>query len=161
MDTESFIVCIKSDNIYEDIAKDVETRFDTSNYELDRLLFKGKNKKVIGLMKDNLGGKIFIKFVGLRAKTYSYLKDDSSKDNKAKGTKKCVMKRKLKFENYKNCLETTLLDNKLNYLKQNEISIDSFKKDHEEFITQQRSKRQRHQVFAEEINKVTLSSNND
>ena len=52
MDTGSIIVYIKTDDIYRDIAEDVETRFDTSNYGLDRLLPKGKNKKVIGLMKD-------------------------------------------------------------------------------------------------------------
>ena len=84
MDTDSFIVYIKTDDIYKDIAEDVETRFDTSNYELDRPLPKGKNKKVIGLMKDELGGKIMTKFVGLRAKTYSYLIDDSSEDKKSK-----------------------------------------------------------------------------
>ena len=67
-------------------------------------------------MKDELGGKIMTKFVGLRAKTYSYLIDDGSEDKKAKGTKKCVIKRKLKFENYKNCLEATQLENKTNHL---------------------------------------------
>ena len=83
MDTDSFIVYIKTDDIYKDIAEDVETRFDTSNYGLecnsiDRPLTKGRNKKVIGLMKDELGGKIMTKFVGLRAKTYSYLIDSPS-----------------------------------------------------------------------------------
>ena len=117
IDTHSFIEYIKTADIYKDIAEDVETRFDTSNYELDRPLPKGKNKKVIGLMKDELGGKIMTKFVGLRAKTYSYLIDDGSEDKKAKGTKKCVIKRKLKFENYKNCLEATQLDNKIKYLE--------------------------------------------
>ena len=77
------IVYIKADYIYKDIAQDVETRFDTSNYELDRPLPKGKNKKVIGLMKDELGRIRMIEFVGLRAKTYSYLIDDSSEDKKA------------------------------------------------------------------------------
>ena len=130
MDTNSFIVYIKTDDIYKDIAEDVETRFDTSNYELecnfiDRPLPKGKNEKVIGLMKDELGGKIMTKFVGLRAKTYSYLIDDGSEDKKAKGTKKCVIKRKLKFENYKNCLEATQLDNKIKYLEKNKINTDS------------------------------------
>ena len=71
MDTNSFIVHVKTEDIYKDIAEDVETRFYTSNYELDRPLPKGKNKKVIGLMKDALGGKIMKEFVGLRAKTYS------------------------------------------------------------------------------------------
>ena len=79
-------------------------------------------------MKNELGGKTMAKFVRLRAKTYSYLIDDGSKDEKAKGTKKCVIKRKLKFENYKNCLEVTQLENKLNYLEQNKIKIDSLKK---------------------------------
>ena len=67
-----FIVYIKTDDIYKDIAEDVETRFDTLNYELDRRLPKAKNKK---LMKDDIGEKITTKFVGLRAKAYSYLID--------------------------------------------------------------------------------------
>ena len=58
MDTDSFIVYIKTDDIYKGIAEDVETRFDTLNYELDTPLPKAKNKKVTGLMKDELGGKI-------------------------------------------------------------------------------------------------------
>ena len=101
MDTDSFIAYIKTNDIYKDIAKDVETRFDTSNYELERPLPKGKYKKVIGLMKDELGEKLMTKFVGLKVKTYSYLIDDGSDDKKAKRTKKCVIKRKLKFENCK------------------------------------------------------------
>ena len=68
------------------------------------------------------------KVVGLRAKTYSYLIDDGSEDKKAKGTKACVIKIKLKFENYKNCLEATQLENKGNYLEKNKINIDSLKK---------------------------------
>ena len=68
MDTESFIVYIKTYDIYRDIAEDVQTRFDTSNYELGRPLPKEKNKKLIGLMKDELGGKIMIEFFRLRAK---------------------------------------------------------------------------------------------
>ena len=73
--------------------------------------------KVIGLMKDELGGKIMIKVVGLRGKTYNYLLDDGSENKKAKGTKKYVIKRKLKFEYYKNCLEATQIENKINYLE--------------------------------------------
>ena len=128
MDADSYIVYIKINDIYKGIAEDVETRFDTSNYELDRLLPKGKNKNVIGLMKDELGGKIMTKFVGLRAKTYSYLIDDGSESKKAKGTKKCAMKRKLKFENYRSRLEARQLENKINYIEKNEINIDSLKK---------------------------------
>ena len=72
MDTDSFIMNIKTNYFYEDIASDVENRFDTSNYEVNRPLPTRKNKKVIGLMKDELGGKIITEFVTLRPKTYSF-----------------------------------------------------------------------------------------
>ena len=65
MDIDSFTINIKTKDVYEDIASDIE-RFDTSNYEVNRPLPTIKNKKVIGLMKDKLGGKIMIKFVALR-----------------------------------------------------------------------------------------------
>ena len=87
MDTDSFIMHIKTKDVYEHIANDVEKRSDTSNYEINRPLPAAKNKKMIGLMKDELGGKIMAEFVGLRPKTYYYLKDDGSGDKKAKGTK--------------------------------------------------------------------------
>ena len=58
MDTDSFIMSIKTEDFYKDIANDVEKRFDTSNYEIDRPLPTEKNKKVIGLMKDELGGRV-------------------------------------------------------------------------------------------------------
>ena len=76
---------IKTKDFYKDIADDVQKRFDTSNYEVDRPLPTGKNKKVIGLMKDELGGKIIRQFVALRPKTYSYLTDDCKEDKKLKG----------------------------------------------------------------------------
>ena len=60
MDTDSFIVYIKTENIFTDIAKDVETKSDTSNYELKRPLPRRKNKKVKRFMKDEFGGKIMI-----------------------------------------------------------------------------------------------------
>ena len=116
MDTDSFIVNVKTDCLYKDIAEDVETRFDTSNYVLNRPLPKGKKKNVIGLMKDELNGKIMKKFFELRAKT-CYLIQDGTEDKKAEDINKCVIKRKLKFEIYKNCLDATELDNKVNYLK--------------------------------------------
>ena len=83
---------IKTNDFYKDISNDVDKRFDTSNYECNRPLPTGKNKKVIGLMKDELGGKIITEFVTLRPKTYSCLTDDGKKDKKTKGTKKCVIK---------------------------------------------------------------------
>ena len=104
MDTDSFIMNIKTEDFYKDIANDVEKRSDTSNYEVDRPLSTRKNKKVIGLMKDELGGKIIMEFITLRPKTYSYLTDDDKEDKKAKGTKKCEIKRMIKFDDYKKCL---------------------------------------------------------
>ena len=92
MVTDSFIMHIKTEHFYKDIVDHVEKRFDTSNYEVDRPLPTGKNKKMIGLMKDELGRKITTEFVALRPKTYSYLTDDCEEDKKAKGTKKCVIK---------------------------------------------------------------------
>ena len=92
-DTDSFIINIKTNDFYEDIASDVENRLDTSNYEIKRPLPMGKNKKVIGLMKDEPGGKIITEFVTLRPKLYSFLTDDGKEDKKSKGTKKCVIKR--------------------------------------------------------------------
>ena len=93
MDTDSSTVYIKTDDNYKDIAEDVETRFDTSNYKLecnsiDKPLPKGKNKKVIGLIKDELGGKFITKFVRLTAKFYSYLINDGSEDQKQKAQKR-------------------------------------------------------------------------
>ena len=118
----------KTDDLYKDIAEDVETRFGTSNYELDRPLPKGKNKKIIGVMKDELDGKIMTKFVRLRAKTQSYLINDGSKDRKAKDTKKYVVNRKLEFGYCKNSLEATQLDNEIKYLEKSKINIDNLKK---------------------------------
>ena len=80
VDTGSSIVYIKTDDTYKDVAEGVETRFDTSNYELDR----GKSKKVSGLMKNELGGNIVAKFIGLRKKMYGYLIDDSNEVKKQK-----------------------------------------------------------------------------
>ena len=94
---------------------------------------------MIGLMKDELGGKIMTEFAALRPKTYSYLTDDGKNDKKAKGTRKCVIKNILKFSDYKDCL--------LN----NEIMLKS----------QQRFKSEAHNVYTEEINKIALSNNDD
>ena len=139
MDTDSFVMNIKTEYFYKDIANDVEKRFDTSNYKVDRQLPTGKNKKVIGLMKDELGGKIITEFVTLRPKTYSYLTGDGKEDKKAKGTNKCVIKRMIKFDDYKKCL--------LN----GEVILKS----------QQRFRSKGNDVYTENINKIALSNNND
>ena len=104
MDTDSSVYDIKTEDFYKDIAEDVETRFDTSGYEPDRPLLIGKNKKVIGLMKDELGGKIMKEFIGLRLKMYSYKIGEKDEPKKCKGIKKCVVKKTISFEDYKRCL---------------------------------------------------------
>ena len=91
MDADSFIVYIKTDDILKNIAEDAETRFDISNYELERLPPKGKIKKLIGLMKDELSGKIMTK-IYKKVKIYSYLIDDGSEDKKSKRHKKVCHK---------------------------------------------------------------------
>ena len=104
MDTDSLIYDIETDDFYKDIADDVESRFDTSGYiPLDRPLPIGLNKKVIGVMKDELGGKIMEEFITLRPKMYSY-KVGNSESKKCKGIKKCVVKKTISFEDYKSCL---------------------------------------------------------
>ena len=89
-DTDSFVIYIKTEDFYKDIANDFERWFDTSNYDKndERPFPIGKKKKVIGLFKDELGGKITTEFVALRAKAYAYLMEDGSEHKKAKGTKK-------------------------------------------------------------------------
>ena len=90
-------------------------------------------------MKDKLNGKIMTEFVALRPKTYAYQTDDDRRIKKAKGTKKCVTKKVLKFNDYKNCI----LNDKV-VLK-----------------SQHRFKSERHDVYTEKVNKIALSSNDD
>ena len=70
----SFVIYIKTEDCYKDIANDVERWFDTSNYDEkdERPLPIGKNKKVIGLFKDELDEKIMTEFCALRGKAYAY-----------------------------------------------------------------------------------------
>ena len=138
-DPDSFVIHIKTEDFYEDIANDVEEWFDTSNYDDNGPLPTGKNKKVIGLFKDELGGKIMKEFVGLRAKTYAYLMDDDTEHKKAKGIKKYVIKRELMVKIYTDCL----VNNKT-ILK-----------------PQQRLKSDCHNVSTEKINKIALRINDD
>ena len=139
MDTDSFVVNIKTKDFYKDISQDVNKRFDTSNYTFDRPLPMGINKKVIGLMKDELGGDIITEFVSLRPKAYSYITNNFIEMKSAKGTKKCVVNKMLRFEDYKKCL----FDNG-KVLK-----------------LQQRFKSENHEVYTENINKIALSCDND
>ena len=106
MHTDSFIIYIGTEDFYKDIANDVEGRFDTSNYNENdkRPLPIGINKKTFGFFKDELDGKIMIEFWALRAKVYAYLMEDGSERKKAKGTKKCIIKKEITFENYRKSL---------------------------------------------------------
>ena len=133
MDTDSFIIHIKTEDFYKDIADDIEERYDISDYKAYRPLPKEINKNAMDLIKDKLKGKIFKRFVALRSKTYSYLKDDDKNVKKVKG-KKYVIKRTLKFDDYKDCLV------------KNESILKS----------QQRFKSEAHYVYTEEVNKIAL-----
>ena len=139
MDADSFVINVKTKDFYKDIAEDVKERFDTSNFSYDRPLPIDMNKKVVGLMKDELGGGIINEFVALRPKAYSYRTDDLVELKKAKGTKKCVVKNMLKFEDYKICL---FGNGKV-------------------LRSQQRFKSENHAVYTECINKVALSCDDD
>ena len=105
MDTDSLIYSIKKEDFYSDILPDVESRFDTSGYPNNgsRLLPVGKNKKVIGSMKDELGGEIMKEFLSLRPKMYSY-RVGNSEPKKCKGIKKCVVKKTISCDDYKRSL---------------------------------------------------------
>ena len=111
MDTDSFLIDVKTDDFYKDISNDIDKWFDTSNYskDIDRTLEKGKNKKAIGKFKDELGGLIMTEVCILRAKTYIFLLDGFTDNdysmrgiinNKAKGIQKCVIKIKITFNDY-------------------------------------------------------------
>ena len=134
MDTDSFITHIKTEDFYKDIADDVKKWFYTSNYSEDnkRPLPRGMKTKVMGLWKDELGGKIMIEFFDLRPKTYSDLTDNDNNVKKAKGTQKYVITRILKFNDYKD------------FLFKNEIILKS----------QQWFKCEAHNVHTEEINNI-------
>ena len=101
-DTDRFIIYIKTEDFFEDISSDIQKWFNTSSYnKKDKIpLPIGKNKKVPGLFKDELGGKIIAEFIALRPKAYSYLDDDCSEHKKSKGTKRCIIKQKAMFQNF-------------------------------------------------------------
>ena len=138
---DSLVYDIETEDFYEDIANNVEARFNTSGYS--KTDFKplpiGLNKKVIGLMKDELGGKIMTEIVALKPKLYSYKKPDGSEDKKYKGIKKCVVKKTLTFEDYKTCLFS----------------------DSTEYKSQLMFRSAKHEVHTIEVNKVALNRDDD
>ena len=141
MDTDSFIINIFTADFFEDINNNIERWFDTSNYDKNdkRPLQIGINKKVTGMFKDELGGKIIKEFCASRSKTYSYLMDDGIEKKKAKGTNKCIIKRRITFKDDKD----SVFEN---------ITI---------LRSQLRFKSDLHIVYTEEINKIAISSNDD
>ena len=139
MDTDSLVYEMIPEDFYADIADNVPSRFDTSGYCPNRPLPVGLNKKVIGLMKDELEGAIMTEFVALRAKLYSYEKLDGSEDKKCKGIKKCIVKKTLTFEDYKTCLFS----------------------DSTEYRSQLMFRSSKHEVDTIEVNKVALNRNDD
>ena len=141
IDTDSFALNIFTEYFYEDINNDVERWFDTFNYDKNdkRPLQIGFNKKVIGMFKDELGRKIMKESCAFRAKTYTYLMEDDSEMKNAKGVKRCIVKRRLISENYKDSLfnNKTIMRSQLR-----------FKSDH-------------HSVYTEEVNKIALNSSDN
>ena len=140
-DTDSLAYEIQTEDFYRDISYDVELRFDTSNYPKDHPsgILTGVNKKVIGMFKDEASGKQIVEFVGLRAKLYSYIVEDSYEEKKCKGVKKAVIKKTITFNDYKYCL----FDNKPAMRKMNVI------------------RSHLHTVYTETVNKIALSPFDD
>ena len=140
-DTDSLVYDIETEDFYKDISPDVREMFDTSNYPKNHPsgIETGVNKKVIGKFKDEAGGKIITEFVGLRAKLYSFRMDDGEEIKKDKGIKKSVVENSIRFDDYKECL-----DSKAKQMREMSV-IRSYK----------------HFVYTETVNKVALSADDD
>ena len=141
-DTDSLCYDIKTQDFYKDIANDVVERFDTSDYEKGHPsgILTEINKKVLGMMKDEVAGKgVISEFVGLRSKLYAYKLGTGKDEKRCKGVKKYVVKNEITFEDYKNCLFT--------------------KEKQERTMNAIRSRK--HDIHTESITKVALSANDD
>ena len=140
-DTDSLMYEIKTEDFYKDISGDVKDRFDTSDYPPNHPsgIPTGCNKKVLGMFKDEAGGKIIDEFVGLRAKLYSYKMLEGKESKKCKGVKKSVVKESITHEDCKNCLFT----GKEQLRKMNVI------------------RSHKHDIYTEEVNKIALSPDDD
>ena len=139
MDTDSLVYEIKTEGFCTDITEDIPARFDTSGYCPNCPLPIGLNKKVIGLMKDKLGGTIMTEFVALRSKLYSCRVLSGSDNKKCKGIKKCIVKKTLTFEDYKSCLFNS------DTIYRSQLMFRSIK----------------HEIFTLKVNKVTLNRDDD
>ena len=122
---------------------------------------------MIGLRKSEQGAQIMKKFVSLRPK--AYVKDNDDENKKAKPRKRCVLKRNIKFKDFKNCQKASQLINKVSCLENKGINADSLKENHRKFVENSKSllrkqltfKSEKHDIFTEKINKTSLSSNDD
>ena len=140
-DTDSLMYEIQTEVFYNYISADVKRRFDNSNYPPNHPsgIPSGFNKKVLGMFKDEAGGKVIDEFVGLRVKLYSYKMLEGEESKKCKGVKKSVVKKSIALEDYKKCLFT----GKEQLRKMNII------------------RRHRHEVYTEEVNKIALCPSDD
>lgn len=106
-DTDSFVLEVKTDDFYADMKHNLE-RYDTSDYPENNIFQMPRvNKKIPGLFKDELNSEIVTAFVGLRSKMYCVKTGRIDKMKKAKGVKKCVLKREICFDDYVNCLRNS------------------------------------------------------
>ena len=140
-DTDSLAYEIETEDFYKDISGDVRGFFDTSNFPKGHSsgIEVGCNKKVVGMFKDEAGGKIIREFVGLRAKLYAYKMHEGKEEKRCKGVKKAVVKRSINFEDYKTCLFTGNPQTRtMNVIRSHG-----------------------HELFTEEVNKIALSANDD
>ena len=162
-DTDSLAYEIQTEDFYRDISPDVQATFDTSNFSENHPsgILTGANKKVIGMFKDEAGGKIIEEFVSLRAKLYSYKMFESKTQER---------KRKMREKLYKNkMIKNKTEKKKCKGMKQgvveNTITFDDYKTclfSGKPLYRQMMTFRSRkHEVFTEEMNKVALSANDD
>lgn len=138
-DTDSFVYKIFCEDFYEDMKADVHQKYDTSDFQNDRINMPKVNKKVPGLMKDENNGKCMTEFVGLRSKMYCVRVNHQDTIKKAKGVKKYVLKKKICFDDYLKCIQ----DNCVINTSQNSIRSNN------------------HIVYSIEQNKIALSPHDD
>jgi hypothetical protein len=100
-DTDSLCYHIKTNDIYKDMLKDRDNRFDTSDYPNGHFLQSDHNKKVIGMMKDETNGVAIEEFCGLRAKMYSFKYGQDREVKRAKGVSKAVVAKMISHDDYK------------------------------------------------------------
>ena len=140
-DTDSLMYEIHTDDFYDDIRDDIRTKFDTSDYPKDHKsgILTGVNKKVIGMFKDEVGGRQITHFVGLRPKLYNFKVEESSTTKKCKGIKKNVVKKGIDFEDYVDCLFTG----------------------EKQMRSMNIIRSENHDIYSKEVNKVALSNEDD